>query len=189
MSNDLNTELPHGGQTKFSHKTYSGKRLVVEVEVRANVYGPGVMLLDGRAYPAGKHNVQILAEDLAAMEALVETEEYIMEQASERHELKLAEYINKTRGRDGKEGRNTRQTYDGSVEIEFLDIARRPYKPLLSCKVVSKLDTLGNEERVEQTKMLNSIKSSGPDGQLELMAEMLKTIKSLNAKVEKLEKK
>lgn len=191
MNDLLNTEVPHAGQKTFN-RSYSGKRLVVKVEVRSNVYGPGIMLLDGRAYPAGEHLVQVWAEDLAAMQSLVEPEEHMLAMAKSRHELKLNEYLNKTRKPDGSLGLNKPQMYDGSVEVEFLDLTRRPIKPLLKVEVVSTLDSLANEEKIEQARMLKDLApntSAETMGTVELMAEMLKTIKSLNAKVEKLEGK
>jgi hypothetical protein len=191
MNDLLNTEVPHAGQ-KTLNRSYSGKRLVVKAVVRDSVYGPGIMLLDGRAYPAGEHLVQVWAEDLPAMEALVEQEEHMLSMAKSRHELKLNEYINKTRRADGSLGINKPQSYDGSIEVEFLDLTRRPLKPLLNVEVVSTLDSVANEEKIEQARMLKDLApntSAETMGTVELMAEMLKTIKSLNAKVEKLEGK
>lgn len=187
-----NTLAPHDGQ-KTTNKTYSGKRIIVEVEVRPGMPFPGVMLLDGRGYPSGKHMVQIWDTDLEAMQAMVEPTEDQMTVAKQRHELKLAEWIAKTPARYGKPGINSADNYNGSVEEEFRDLTRRERQPLLSLKVVGNLDTIENENKMDQARMLLALqpeaKVDTSGNMVNVMAQMLKTIEKLNSKIEKLEKK
>ena len=118
--------------TELSERAHE-PRLRVNVTIRPGHMGQ--MLADGRLYASGVHSVLILADDLGALERLLEPDEEEVGRAVKRHERLQAAWVAEKLGRDVR-------AYPGSPAQAFRGEMLRDVLPITKIEVVEELESL-----------------------------------------------